>query len=496
MSLASACLWTLTRTVFLCLLAWPICVGIERWIRGVSDARRPLAFALLLAPFLFPELLVGYTYRDAALHSPRLAEWLCVGLLLIRIVPVGVVTLLASPSSLASAAAIYCRWMLLRVNPGSVREWQQFASCYWHGPVRRALPALGLMSLVAFQEFELAALLQAASWTDWFIAAQRVGLDRNEMLIKSFWPVLMQLPLLVGVVCWSVRGQELFSELNDEPSVALPATADRGMKVYLGLAFIAGCLIPLGFMVSNLPSGLKLIVRQPTQLTGLVREILIAATVSLCASLTAWSVSHIVLNPKRGRPLSSFVRRGLLFPGLAGSLLLSLATVALFQQPWLRPMYDTPIPWVFALIIWLLPRAVLVRLWLDSIARTEGVRLAEMLESRRLATDREPTTDGDRPSSINRFSTRASRRSVLLFRLRDQPRLLAIGLLCYWAYLDLSTAYLLAPSGMASGLVRLYNFMHFGRSSALSAEAFLFFGIPMVVTYLALLVGRVARRQG
>ena len=83
---------------------------------------------------------------------------------------------------------------------------------------------------------------------------------------------------------------------------------------------------------------------------------------------------------------------------------------------------------------------------------------------------------------------------ILLFRLRDQPRLLAIGSLCYWAYLDLSTAYLLAPSGMPSGLVRLYNFMHFGRSAALSAEAFAFFGVPVGIICLTVLVLRILRR--
>ena len=72
---------------------------------------------------------------------------------------------------------------------------------------------------------------------------------------------------------------------------------------------------------------------------------------------------------------------------------------------------------------------------------------------------------------------------------------MGMGLLCYWAYLDLSTSYLLAPSGMPSGLVRLYNFMHFGRSSALSAEAFLFFGIPLLLGGLLVIpISRVLRR--
>ena len=255
MSLALACWWTLARTILICMVAWPLCVGIERWIRRVSDGWRSFAFGLLLAPFLFPELLVGYAYRSLALSSPRLAEGLCFSLLLFRIVPVGVITLNASPSALASFSAIHCRWLLWRASPSSFREVWQLLLCLWHGPVRRAFPALGLMSLVAFQEFELAALLQTASWTDWFIAAKRLGLDRNEMLKQSMWPVLMQSPLIAGVIYWTVREHDASSEQNDE--LASSSIFGRVTIFYLLLAFVCGCLIPIGFLSTNLLSGIR-----------------------------------------------------------------------------------------------------------------------------------------------------------------------------------------------------------------------------------------------
>ena len=483
MSLASACWWTLARTILVCMVAWPLCVGVERWIRRVSDGWRPVAFGLLLAPFLFPELLVGYSYRNLALSSPRLAEGLCLGLLLFRIVPVGVITLNASPSALASYSAIHCRWLLWQANLRSRREAWQFVLCLWHGPIRRALPALGLMSLVAFQEFELAALLQTASWTDWFIAAQRVGLDRREMLMQSMWPVLMQLPLIAGVIYWTVREHDSGAEQNDE--LASSGAFDWVAKSYLALAVVCGCLIPMGFLSSNLFGGIKLIASQRSQLTGLLHEMVIAAAVSVCAGVTAWSISRW-LTSNRDRAWFRNGLRGFLLPGLAGSLLLSLATGALFQQSWLRPFYDTPLPWVLVLIVWLLPRAVVAQLWIRSTSQTEGIHLAELLAQSELPIQGTTNEAGDKTST----RTPVRRTSLLRFRLRDQPRRLAIGLLCYWAYLDLSSAYLLAPSGMSSGLVRLYNFMHFGRTSALSAEATLFFGFPIIAAWLVLLIQR------
>lgn len=371
------------------------------------------------------------------------------------------------------------------------------------------------MSVVSFQEFELAALLQTASWTDWFIAAQRFGLQNGEMLRQALWPISIQLPLLLGVIGWTVRPDDSRSELNDEMTV-------RGFtagftKIYLVLAFFFGCLFPLGFMISNLSTGLTMIARQPAQLSGLLQEMAVAMSISLCAVLATWSTSGWFVGPNTFTSSSMrFLRHLLLLPGLAGSLLLSLGAVVLFQSACLRWLYDSPVPWLFVLTIWLLPRAVLVRLWLDTMTQTEEVHLAEMLNS-------SPTLEGtfaSRVSSVDgvseareavnpfwRFAVRREPRpserrnasrlrlAALLFRLRDQPRLQAISLLGYWAYLDLSTAYLLAPSALPSGLVRLYNFMHFGRSSALSAEAFVFFGLPVIAILMGILASGAIRRN-
>ena len=235
-----------------------------------------------------------------------------------------------------------------------------------------------------------------------------------------------------------------------------------------------------------LPSGITLIASQRSQLTGLTHEMVIAIAVSVCAGVTAWSLSRSLTSNRALTPLQT-IRRTILLPGLAGSLLLSLATGALFQQSWLRLLYDTPLPWVVVLIVWLLPRAVLVQIWIRSTSQTEGLHLAELLSGNAVPGTRVGIEGANETSA----GVPAGRASALRFRLRDQPRLLAIALLCYWAYLDLSSAYLLAPSGMPSGLVRLYNFMHFGRTSALSAEATLFFGFPIIAAWFVFLIQRI-----
>jgi len=448
---------------------------IERQLRGLSDRVRTPTLAVLLAPFLFPELVVGYAYRPLTLSMPDAAEWLCSGLLFLRVVPIGVVTLLASPADVVSAAAIHTRRLLQRTH--SITERWRLWQCYWQGPVRRSLPAVGLMSIVAFQEFELAALLQTASWTDWFVAAQRVGLDQSIMQQQTWIPVAMQVPLLFAALFWLWRSQTTDFEQREQ-SISDPGTAAQAVVgLYLLAACGAGCVYPSGVIMWNLPGGLGLLARQPSQALGLGREMIIAIAISLLAGLTTWIVARFWVSRNNGGAVRLATLVTMLLPGLFGSLLLSLGMVAAFQFAWFRPVYDSPIPWVLALMVWLLPRAALLRLWLMVTTPGESVHLAGLMAS----TPSNPR--GAEPSS--RSGQRRGQSSALLFRLRDQPQLLAIGLLCYWAYLDLPTAYLLAPSGMTSGLVRLYNFMHFGRSAALSAEAFVFFGFPFVGTVIA-----------
>ncbi len=479
LTLAAVCWWTLARAVVLCLLAWPVCRWIEQSFRMLPATWRPWYLAGLIAPACFPELLVGYAFRHFAVARPDLAEGLCSALLLIRMIPVGTIALLATPRSGPDASAWHCRLLLnrsglsrFRLRTG--RDWIELARCYWHGSLMRGLPAFGLMGIVAFQEFELAALLQTLSWTDWFVAARWQGLDRDEMLHQSLRPVLWQLPLLLGVLAWVRRTSQRMAGTVDDLTERLESVRVLWFgAICVSAAIVVGCLVPLTLMGWRTFDGLALLARQRTQQLGLAREMLISSAVATCATGTAWVISS------RLRGMFS----SLLYLGLFGSLLLSLGAVAIFQWPLLRPVYDTPIPWVLVLTLWLLPRAALLKAWLQAFRNDTGIYVAE------LACRTMNPKEGTAAPRI-RSSSKMKRRSSLLWHLRDQPQFLAMSLLWYWAYCDLPSAYMLSPSGMASGLVRLYNFMHFGRSAALSAEALVFFGIPVVGWFLLLMANR------
>lgn len=493
MSLASACWITLARTLVVVFVAWPVCEVLDRWFRGLSESRRAVALVGLLAPFCFPEMLVGYAYRDMAMTHPAWAEELCGLLLWVRVIPVGTVALMAAPAPDRDAAAIHCRRLLLAGTTCHLR-WLELARCYWRGPVSRALPALGLMALIAMQEFELAALLMATSWTDWFIMAQRLGLEQHAMLWQALKPLALQLPLLIGIVVWMSRVSQPAECATSDGEAALPERSAGASRFVLavalvGITLLVGVLVPLGLMGWRTVEGLRLLLRQRTQLFGLLNEMAVASMISFCAGLAAWWIASLATRP-RGKSGLALASSLLLLPGLFGSLLVSLTLVAAFQQPWLRPLYDTPLPWGCALIVWLLPRAAVLQLWLDAFRPAEALHVVELAMSHEQQTVREV---GQTSSRLAQHSAVAAQRSsllTLLWRLRDEPRWLAIGLLCYWAYCDLPTAYLLAPTRMAPGLVRLYNFMHFGRSAALSSEAILFFGLPLLGVGVMVMMAR------
>lgn len=112
----------------------------------------------------------------------------------------------------------------------------------------------------------------------------------------------------------------------------------------------------------------------------------------------------------------------------------------------------------------LMPRAALLQVWLQRMRPGSPVHTARMAAA---------------------MAGRNAASRVLAWRLEHQPTCLAVGLVCWWGYLDVTMAYLLNPTGMVPGIVRLYNFMHYGRSAALSAEAAVLLLTPLVVAFAA-----------
>jgi hypothetical protein len=445
-TLSASLAWTLVRAVALLLIFGPLCPVLAKWVRGSA-----WRWCLLAAPFVFPELLVGYAYAPWIAGQPWVAEVVCALQLGLRALPVGVVAWELAPPGPVTSSALYCRRMALR-------DWADrwdLIRLWMAGPLRKAIPAAGLFLLVAFQEFELAALLRAVSWTDWLFVSQVAGMTLSESLLAALQPTACELAGL-AIVLWAVGvppSGGIFEEEERRPAEAGTPTL---AWLFIAVAWLLVIVIPCVQLTAGLPSGVIQLAGQRLRWMGLLKEIAVGLSVSLVAAAVAWT-------------LAGFLRRAfaatvlLCLPGLLGSLILSLFLLALFQRSLLSRLYDTPLPWLLGLTLFLAPRAVLLQVW-SSAAPRSAMHLCELL---RQSPDAHQRRSGE----------------CLLWELRDQPRFLAVALLAYWGYLELTLAYLLAPTGMTSGVVRLYNFMHFGRTSALSAEAAVLLFTPLLGTW-------------
>jgi ABC-type spermidine/putrescine transport system permease subunit II len=234
-------------------------------------------------------------------------------------------------------------------------------------------------------------------------------------------------------------------------------------------AFIVA--IPASLIGQGTFEGLVRVMRNTAQLQSLLREILIGAGYALAAALLSTFVAAPLLSGGRA---SLAARVGIVscaLPGLFGSLVLSLALIRLLQLPYLHVLYKTSLALVGALTLFLLPRALVLRLMLSASRPWEGIHLARLL--------------GGSPARSGRAAARE-----LAWQLQGRGEFWSVALLTYWAYLDLTVAYLVAPVTIVSAPVTLYNQMHFGKNAVLSALVFLTVLVPALVFVLASVLHR------
>jgi iron(III) transport system permease protein len=224
----------------------------------------------------------------------------------------------------------------------------------------------------------------------------------------------------------------------------------------LGLLAIVGCLaifgIPLALVGRDTMRGAAMMVRN----RALIREVAVAAGFGICAGVPATLLAAGLLKAlsapaaSTGKKYATALAAIAAMPGLLGSLIISLAVLALFRTGMLGGTYNTPLPAVVALVAFLLPRALLLQILLHAARPRHGTHLSNLLR-----------VSGDPGQQ------RSSRELDWILHRRGQ--FLAACMVCLWAYWELTPVAILAPPGMTSAPVRLYNFMHYSRNDVLSA---------------------------
>jgi len=462
MTLIPECIHALARATAIAVAAlgggFVICA-----LLGCLTARlRPVAWIVLFVPFLTPAPLVGYAWGHFALslvRHPLLGEMFYALILALRLAPIAALILRVTPAT-ATREAVYCHRLGVR-GRGSVPARAAFALHLWGRP---AGIALALTFLMAFGDFELAALLGVRTWTVTLFDAHAGGLALSPALGMVVPAALIEAAVLSAVLAIAFGGRRL-------PAAASGAGRRRGRvilaiaSVCVVFALLLTTIVPLAIITRSMLPGLRAF----AEAMRLIPEILAALLFAAAAAGLAWLGTALIVNgggsrkPGRRRLLSAFA---LSAPGLLGPLVLSLLVLSLFQTPGLRAAYDTPAPLLLAHVFLLLPPAMLLRLLLQRVRPGESLHVAALL----------------------RRSDHAAQRGAgraIIRQLRGNGPFWALFLLFCGAYFDMTAASILAPVRMTPVFVRLYNLMHYGRTALLSVMVCLALAAPLAALALA-----------
>jgi hypothetical protein len=339
------------------------------------------------------------------------------------------------------------------------------------------------------QEFELASLLQIPAWTVYLFDSQAGGLNSMATFKLLIVPLLVQAMVLLPLIWWAMsnswkavpgwRSSDEAALGNAVPGVAIAALA-------AGLTWV----IPLIVVSLSGVGGMAGVLRN---------EILVRSTIldlgAAMAIVLPCAVLSIVVARKLGRTIGDHVTSPSWFtrmlkpvllsfvvaPGLFGSLAVSIAVISVVQQPPLTELRTTVWPLAFALVLFLVPRALLLTALLPAHGQSESGQLATLL-----AASTEPDLR----------DTAAS----LKWWIECRPLFLIAAVLSYWSLANLTAAALLCPptipllsfdGNIVPLPVRLYKFIHQGRTATLSAMALFSTFVPLI---LILFVARVAPR--
>ncbi len=459
MMLADDCGWALLRAAGIALAA-VVVAGLTRdHLASASRRRGRLLWALHLVPFLTPAALVGYAWSRFSLSLIRHAGWnqaLYWALLWLKLTPVATLALYFAPSPIAPEA-LHSHRLLGRL---SARRLLSAVGFWLRGPGRAAAVGFALVFLLAFGEFEMASLLTIDTWPVALFDAQVGGLS----LLASLRLALPALACEAGLLLLALA--VLLS--TREPPRATPPRHRRprwparvAVWLCLAVALVAVTGVPLFVVLRGTIRGLRLM----AETLALSRDVAASIGFALGGAALAYLLAGWFLRTvRRGggwrKPLAgAFV---LCVPGLLGPLLLGLLLMAAFQVPGLRLVYGTALPLLLALGLLLLPFALLLRALLAVTRPGEAVHAASLL-----AVSAAPDV------------AQAARRTV--WEMRRRGLFWVAFLLFWWAYFELAASALLAPPAMTPVLVRLYNFMHYGQTSVLSAMVCVACAVPFLV---------------
>ena len=439
MTLATPTALAAARAILIALLCVSVALRALPWLRQLSPLALRRAFAATAIVFFTPAMLAGYGWLPTVTRWPAgsvAREIFYAAMLCVRFTPVAALALWFANPGPGTTAAHCARLAACATGRWRMRE---LGAAPWL--------AAAVVFLFAFQEFDLATSWGIRTWTVALFDAQAGGLALRESLRLALPALCVELavitPLLiaVGTLCSPKSGREHLIRPGCLPSL-LQCTAAPTLFIVLPAWFLLG----LGL------DGFAPWLRDFT----LAREMANSLLLAIVCALLAWLLSAFA--EKRAALV-------LAVPGLVGPLLLSLLVLAAAGTS--DAIARTSLPLVVALVLLLLPLALLLRALLRLGAEPEALHIA-----------------------------RNTRAGAAEWTLSHGPATGAVLLLFGVAYSDFTAGALLAPPQFTTVFARIFNLMHYGQGSVLSASLFIAVTTPLLCLWLTrrLLRLYVARR--
>jgi hypothetical protein len=461
---------TLARAAGIAAAAVAVGAPVRAAVSGVPIIRRVI-WAGLLAVFLTPVMLLGYTYADFStrlfVQNTVARELLYDTLQALRLVPLAVLVLYFAPRPV-SREAVHLFAMSRPTAMARFIVWLRTNA-------RVPAAAFGLVFLMVFTDHELASLLQVRNWSVTVFDGRASGLSVTEALTMSLLPAGLSLAVLGAIFVLAARSLRF-----EAPAVASAMRRSMGAEIvaaaYLLVGIGAVILFPLSVVFRGTVQGFMSL-----RASVVVPDIAVSLILAMPAAVIAYFIAGAFV--RRGAPHVHVPGAGLLasVPGLLGPLVLALGILYLFQRPPLNAAYDSIVPLMLALVLLLLPLAMIVRLPLSARRAERALHAARLL----------------RHSPIPAVRSAAFWNA---WRLRFRGHAWLVLFLFWWAYLDLTAAAILAPPGALAWLlptsggggtpisVTLYNAMHYGRSATLSAMVAVTIAAPALVLVVVMLI--------
>ena len=462
------------RAVFAATLATGLGVLIARQSRRVSPWARRFMWAALLAAIVSPDLVAGYAYANFSLSLARqeIANEVFVALLIAAKASgvAAVIAALIPAPALSPGGRHAVRLAGGRIGPGERLRilmrgrWDRWGSVW------------AISFLFAFGQFELPSLTNTTAWTVTLFDRQTLLPDLADSADPLIWPLLVELLILAPLVVCLARA--VGSRRRAVEAARFSLVPRVAVWLVVGAIVVFSVLVPWSILAREAVAGAGYFGQGGPNVTSYTKQIGNALLYGVLSGGLAWLAAVGLLKlirSSRWRVLGGVVLVAVCVPVLSGALVPSLFVVEMLQTSWLLPLRQTIVPVVVVLALMLLPRAVLLEILFRWETNRSAVHLAAML----------------RDSPV-RAQSRAGRER--LWALRGFGRFCRVALLMYWGYLDLTVSSMLAPIGMESVTLWLYNFMHYGRNASLSAMTFVAMVVPVVLFSSVLVVRRVMVR--